>query len=58
MGRDALAAVPEIVESSLACPDPHYSPIDLPSFGLPNDDIVSLPDDAAQRQIECTVVRD
>jgi urate oxidase len=58
MGRAALAAVPEIVESSLACPDRHYSPIDLRSFGLPDDNIVSLPTDASHHQIECTVVRD
>jgi urate oxidase len=58
MGTAALTAVPEISEASLACPDPHHSPVDLRSFGLTNEDAVLLPADESHGQIECTVARD
>jgi urate oxidase len=57
MGEAALAAVPEISEVSMACPNIHYIPINLTPFGLSNDDQVFLPTDAPHGQIECTVGR-
>ena len=57
MGDAALAAVPEIGEISLACPNKHYLLINLAPFGLDNDNQVFLPTDEPHGQIECTVGR-
>jgi urate oxidase len=58
MGMAALAAVPEILDIALACPNKHYLPIDLSRFGLTNENVVFLPTDEPHGQIECTVTRD
>lgn len=57
MGEAALAAVPEIEEISLACPNKHYLLINLSPLGLDNDNQVFLPTDEPHGQIECTVGR-
>jgi urate oxidase len=57
MGEAALAAVPEISEVSMACPNIHYIPINLAPFGLTNANEVFLPTDEPHGQIECTVGR-
>ncbi len=57
MGTAALAAVPEIEEISLACPNKHYLLINLEPFGLTNDNAVFLPTDEPHGQIECTIGR-
>jgi urate oxidase len=57
MGEAALAAVPEISEISMACPNMHYLPINLGAFGLDNNNDVLLPTDEPHGQIECTVGR-
>lgn len=57
MGEAALAAVPEISEISMACPNKHYLLINLSSFGLDNKNQVFLPTDEPHGQIECTVAR-
>jgi urate oxidase len=57
MGEAALAAVPEIHEISLACPNKHYLLVNLAPFGLDNDNKVFLPTDEPHGQIECTVGR-
>lgn len=58
MGTAALAAVPEIAEISMACPNKHYLLINLEPFGLANENCVFLPTDEPHGQIECTVGRD
>ena len=58
MGEAALAAVPEISEISMACPNMHFIPIDLSAFGLDNNNDVLLPTDEPHGQIECTVGRE
>jgi urate oxidase len=58
MGSAALAAVPEIGEISMSCPNKHYIPINLAPFDLDNDHAVFLPTDEPHGQIECTVGRD
>ena len=58
MGNAVLAAVPEVGEISMSCPNKHYLPIDLTPFGLDNDHAVFLPTDEPHGQIECTVGRD
>jgi urate oxidase len=57
MGEAALAAVPEISEISMACPNIHYILMDLSAFGLDNNSQVFLPTDEPHGQIECTVGR-
>jgi urate oxidase len=57
MGEAALAAVPEISEISMACPNKHYIPMNLSAFGLDNNNDVFLPTDEPHGQIECTVGR-
>jgi urate oxidase len=57
MGEAALAAVPEISEISMACPNIHYILMNLAAFGLDNDNDVFLPTDEPHGQIECTVGR-
>jgi urate oxidase len=57
MGEAVLAAVPEIAEISLACPNKHYLPIDLSPFGRSFDGQVFVPTDEPHGQIECTVGR-
>ncbi|PAY08397.1 urate oxidase [Bradyrhizobium sp. UFLA03-84] len=57
MGEAALAAVPEISEISMACPNMHFIPMNLSAFGLDNNNQVFLPTDEPHGQIECTVAR-
>ncbi|KJC56020.1 urate oxidase [Bradyrhizobium sp. LTSPM299] len=57
MGEAALAAVPEISEISMACPNMHFIPMNLSAFGMDNDNDVFLPTDEPHGQIECTVGR-
>jgi len=57
MGTAALAAVPEVAEISMACPNKHYLLINLAKFGLDNDNRVLLPTDEPHGQIECVVGR-
>lgn len=57
MGEAALAAVPEISEISMACPNIHYLLMNLQPFGLDNNNDVFLPTDEPHGQIECTVGR-
>jgi len=57
MGTAALAAVPEVREISMACPNKHYLLINLSKFGLDNDNRVLLPTDEPHGQIECVVAR-
>ena len=57
MGEAALAAVPEISEISMACPNMHFIPMNLSAFGVDNNNDVFLPTDEPHGQIECTVGR-
>ena len=57
MGTAALAAVPEILDISLACPNKHYLLINLDPFKMDNNNQVFLPTDEPHGQIECTVGR-
>ena len=57
MGEAALAAVPEISEVSMACPNMHFIPMNLSAFGLDSNNDVFLPTDEPHGQIECTVGR-
>jgi len=57
MGSAALAAVREIAEITIACPNKHYLPIDLSPFGLSADNMVFTPTDEPHGQIECTIAR-
>ena len=57
MGEAALAAVPEMREISMACPNKHYLPFDLGRFGMAADNMVFTPTDEPHGQIECTVGR-
>jgi urate oxidase len=57
MGEAALAAVPEISEISMACPNIHYILMNLSAFGMDNKNDVFLPTDEPHGQIECTVGR-
>jgi urate oxidase len=57
MGEAALAAVPEITDITMACPNKHYILINLKPFGIENDNQVFLPTDEPHGQIECTVGR-
>lgn len=57
MGEAALAAVPEIAQIRMACPNIHYILMNLTPFGLDNPNVVFLPTDDPHGQIECTVGR-
>jgi len=57
MAEAALAAVPEIANISLACPNKHYLPINLSPFGLSADNLIFTPTDEPYGQIECSVGR-
>ena len=57
MGEAALAAVPEISEVSMACPNMHFILMNLSAFGLDNNNDIFLPTDEPHGQIECTVGR-
>ena len=57
MGEKVLAAVPEISEISMACPNIHYILMNLSAFSLDNNNDVFLPTDEPHGQIECTVGR-
>lgn len=57
MGEAALAAVPEISEISMACPNMHFILMNLQAFGMDNNNDVFLPTDEPHGQIECTVGR-
>jgi urate oxidase len=57
MGTAALAAVPEIADISMACPNKHYLPVNLSPFGLENANQVFTATDEPHGQIECTVGR-
>ena len=57
MGEAVLAAVPEISEISMACPNIHFLLMNLAPFGLDNNNEVFLPTDEPHGQIECTVGR-
>ena len=57
MGTAALAAVPEMSDISMACPNKHYLLINLSSFGLENANQVFTATDDPHGQIECTVGR-
>lgn len=58
MGEAVLAAVPEVTEISMACPNKHYLPIDLSPFGRSFDGQVFTPTDEPHGQIECTIGRE
>jgi urate oxidase len=58
MGEAALAAVPEVAEIAIACPNKHYLPIDLRAFGMASDNLVFTPTDEPHGQIECTLARE
>jgi urate oxidase len=57
MGEAALAAVPEIFEISMDCPNIHYILLNLSAFGLDNKNDLFQPTDEPHGQIECTVGR-
>ena len=57
MGEAALAAVPEISEIGMACPNMHFILMNLSAFGMDNNNDVFLPTDEPHGQIECTVGR-
>jgi len=57
MGGAALAAVPQISDVSMTCPNKHYLLINLTPFQLDNKNQVFLPTDEPHGQIECTVGR-
>lgn len=57
MGEAVLAAVPEVAEISMACPNKHYIPVNLTGLGRDGRNCVLLPTDEPHGQIECTVGR-
>jgi urate oxidase len=57
MGEAALAAVSQIADVSMACPNKHYLLVNLTPFQLDNKNQVFLPTDEPHGQIECTVGR-
>jgi len=57
MGEAGLAAVPELAEISMACPNKHFLPINLAPFGMSSDNTVFTATDEPHGQIECTVGR-
>ena len=57
MGEAALAAVPELADIHMACPNKHYIPFDFRPFGMDNDNQVFVATDEPHGQIECLVGR-
>jgi urate oxidase len=57
MGTAALAAVPEALDITMACPNKHYLLINLEPFKMSNDNQVFVSTDEPHGQIECTVGR-
>ncbi|MDB5640443.1 MAG: urate oxidase [Bradyrhizobium sp.] len=57
MGEAVLAAVPEISEISMACPNMHFILMSLSAFGLDNNNDVFLTTDEPHGPIESTVGR-
>ena len=57
MGEAALAAVPELQDIHLACPNKHYIPFNLEPFGLSADNQVFVATDEPHGQIECRIGR-
>jgi urate oxidase len=57
MGTEALEAVPEISDISMACPNKHYLLLNLTPFGLDNKNQVFVATSDPSGQIECTVGR-
>ena len=57
MGEAALAAVPEISQISMSCPNIHFILMNLSAFGMDNNNDVFLPTDEPHGQIECTIGR-
>lgn len=57
MAEAALAAVPDVAEIALSCPNKHYLAIDLSRFGVPSDKSVFTPTEEPHGQIECVVRR-
>ena len=57
MGEAALAAVPELADLGVACPNKHYIPVDLDRFGLDANNQVFVATDEPHGQIECRVGR-
>lgn len=57
MGEAALAAVPEVDQISLACPNKHYLLVNLAPFGLDNPNAVFTCTDEPHGQIECVIGR-
>jgi len=56
MGEAALAAVPQVAQVTLACPNKHYLPFDLARFGGSSKSVL-IPTDEPHGQIECVVGR-
>ena len=54
MGTAALAAVPEISDISMACPNKHYILINFAPFEMDNANQVFVATDEPHGQIECT----
>ena len=57
MGTAALAAVPEMSDISMSCPNKHYLLLNLSPFGLENNNQVFVATDEPHGQIECTLTR-
>ena len=57
MGQAALDAAAAINDIKLSCPNKHYLPIDLSSFGMALNNVVFTPTDEPHGQIECAIVR-
>ena len=57
MGEAALAAVPEVADVHLACPNKHYVPFNFEPFGLDGGNQVFVATDEPHGQIECRVGR-
>ena len=57
MGKAALSAATNITDITLSCPNKHYLPVNLSSFGMNSDNMVFTPTDEPHGQIECTVNR-
>ena len=57
MGEAALAAVPELADIHMACPNKHYIPVDLRRFDMDANNQVFVATDEPHGQIECRVGR-
>ncbi len=57
MGEAALAAVPELSDIRMACPNKHYLPVNLDRFGMSADNMIFVATDEPHGQIECQVSR-